>query len=114
MGLMKNYNEKRNNEIQGRVLSWVINELNLSGNELAVFVVILINTIGKGNQYAYIKQEELTKYMTKDTLVKHRRSLVEKGLISFNVTKGYTKYQILQPKNEIENFMLEDCLDGEL
>ena len=90
--------------MQGIVVQWLIDSSQMSSDEKIVFLVVLRNTFGRRKRYAFIKQDLFLKDMSKNTLLKYRKSLVTKGIISFSVTKGFTKYEILEPKEIIDKF----------
>ena len=90
--------------MQGIVVQWLMDSSDMSSDEKIVFLVVLRNTFGRRKRYAFIKQDLFLKDMSKNTLLKYRKSLVAKGIISFSVTKGFTKYEILKPKEIIDKF----------
>lgn len=90
--------------MQGIIVQWLMDSSYISADEKIVFLVVLRNTFGRRKRYAFIKQDLFLKDMSKNTLLKYRKSLVTKGIISFSVTKGFTKYEILEPKEIIDKF----------
>ena len=90
--------------MQGIIVQWLMDSSYMSADEKIVFLVVLRNTFGRRKRYAFIKQDLFLKDMSKNTLLKYRKSLVAKGIISFSVTKGFTKYEIIEPKEIIDKF----------
>ena len=72
--------------MQGIIVQWLMDSSYMSADEKIVFLVVLRNTFGRRKRYAFIKQDLFLKDMSKNTLLKYRKSLVTKGIISFSVT----------------------------
>lgn len=105
--------QKRNNNkivdgrmMQGIVYQWLLDNTDLTLEELGIIAVVLRETLGRRKAFAFIKRENFLRFMSRNTLSKYRKSLVDRGIISCKTTKAYTMYSILEPSEEISNFLL--------
>lgn len=92
--------------MQGIVHQWLHDNMDLSLEELGIICVVLRETLGRRKAFAYIKRENFLRFMSRNTLSKYRKTLVDKGIISCKTTKAYTMYEIIEPREEISNFLL--------
>lgn len=72
--------------------------------ELAIYVKIARHTIGFRKRDGYIEQSTFN--LNPKTLKKYRDRLVESGIISWQATKKFTLYKLLEPQVELAGFRL--------
>lgn len=82
----------------GIAMRWFINNYPKKYQE--VYFKIVDKTLGYMNQYSYIKQDSFD--LTPRNLKIHRDWLKEQGIIDWKKTDGFTRYNILEPKELIE------------
>lgn len=91
----------------GIVLNWILTNYELKPQEHKIINIITQYSLNKYHKRKVaIKQSEFN--MDSKTLMKYRKSLTELGLISWKQTSGYTVYWLLQPIQEISNFVFTD------
>jgi len=95
--------------MQGICVQWFIDKYGVN-REFELYCSILRLTFGFRKRYAYIPFDKIP--FSKNIIKKYRDNLTKKGIIEWKITKGYTMYKIMKPKDEINNFILKNDKDS--
>jgi hypothetical protein len=94
--------------VDGRMMQGICNQWFLDTNpdlgleEFAIYSIIARHTFGFRKREGYIEQASFK--LNPKTLKKYRDILTEMGIISWQATKKFTLYKILEPQVDIVNF----------
>ena len=91
--------------MQGICIQWFIDKYGIN-KEFSLYCSILRLTFGFRKRYAYIPFDKIP--FSKNIIKKYRDNLTKKGIIEWKITKGYTMYKILEPRDYIANFILKN------
>jgi len=108
---MADEKNKINKIYDGRMMSciclqYIQDNYDLDCIELGIITKIIRYTFGFKKRNAFINQNIFK--LSKNTLKKYRDMLVQKGILKWQKTRKYTIYEIIEPNNEIEKFVLKD------
>jgi len=99
--------------MQGICIQWFFDTHGLDNNGkttgLELYVAILRKTFGYRQRFNYIPQSFFK--MSPNRLKRNRDRLTELGLIEWKKTKQMTMYKILEPAQEIKNFVFVKNID---
>jgi len=90
----------------GICIQYYVDNYRLSHIERSMLEIILRYTFGFKKRNAYVSQKIFE--LNSKTLKKYRDMLSEKGILKWKKTRKYTIYEIIEPKKEIEKFVLRD------
>lgn len=100
--------QTRYKTVDGRMMQGICNQWFLDTNEdlgleeFAIYSIIARQTFGFRKREGYIEQASFK--LNPKTLKKYRDILTEKGIISWQATKKFTLYRLLEPRDDIANF----------
>lgn len=89
----------------GSVVQYFTDRADIDTIDLALLVVIARYTVAYRRQYAYISRAEFIKYASKNIINKRIKRLQDLKLIDAVITKSYTKYELLEPKDKLAHFL---------
>ena len=100
--------------MQGICIQWFIDKYGNNSKIMDTFKMyskITRKTFGYRQRFGYIPQKYFN--LNPKTMQVHRDKLVEIGILEWKKTKQMTYYKILEPYNEISNFIFVGKKDNE-
>ncbi len=91
--------------MQGICSQWIVDnalDIGCTSDLIGMYNIIARNTFGYRKRDGYIEQALFG--LHRNTIKKHRDRLTELGLIEWQATRAYTRYKIIEPREEIANF----------